>query len=112
MLIGELILLTLYGIWRAVFHPRENRAGAFALVAGLAAGGVSLFFVPDAWIDSWWIYVPVLVIVPMLVGFAADGVARLGKRRAESIGEEPFAGGPFLHGFAFAICFLIVRLAA
>jgi hypothetical protein len=112
MLIAELILLTLYGIWRSVFHPRENRAGAFALLGGLAAGGVSLFFVPDAWIDSWWLYIPILAIVPMLVGFAVDGVARLRKREAAKVGEERFAGGPFLHGFAFAICFLIVRLAA
>ena len=108
MLIGELILLALYGLWRAVFHPRENRAGALALVAGLAVGGVSLLFVPDAWIDSWWIYVPMLAIGPFLIGFAADGIARL--RRAHREGD--FASGPFLHGFAFAISFLIVRLAA
>ena len=112
MLIGEFLLLALYGIWRAVFHPRENRAGALALVAGLAVGGVSLLVVPDAWIDSWWIYVPMLAIVPFLVGFAVDGAARLRQSRAEKLGEERFAAGPFLHGFAFAICFLLVRLAA
>jgi hypothetical protein len=112
MLIGELILLALYGIWRSVFRPRENRAGVAALVAGLAAGGVSLLFVPDAWIDSWWLYVPMLAIVPFLVGFALDGIARLRRARAAKLSEEPFARGSFLHGFAFAVSYLIARLAA
>jgi hypothetical protein len=109
MLIGELILLTLYGLWRAVLRPRENRVGVLALVTGLVAGGVSLLFVPDAWVDSWWIYVPMLAIVPFLAGFAVDLVVRLVRNRKPA---EQYVSGPFLHGFAFAISFLIVRLAA
>jgi len=108
MLIGELIFLALFGLWRAVLRPRENRAGALALVAGLAIGGMSLLLVPDAWIESWWIYLLLLAVLPFLAGFVTDGISRL--RRAHRVGE--FASGPFLHGFAFVVSFLIVRLAA
>ena len=77
------------------------------LVFGAAAGGLTVWLVPDLFITAHWLRVVNLVLTPIAAGFIMQAIGSWRARRdKEVVRLESFA-----YGFCFALAMALVRYA-
>jgi hypothetical protein len=116
---GELLVqLVLEAIAELIGHsikepfrrPRPVRplfAAIGYLIFGAAAGGLSVWLVPDLFIKPGWLRVANLLLTPLAAGLIMEAIGSWRERKEkEVIRLETFA-----YGFCFAFAMAVVRYA-
>lgn len=117
--LGELVLQMVFEAIAELFghavkepfrRPRPVRpwlAAVGYLFFGAAAGGLTVWLVPELFIKSQWLRVANLVLTPMAAGLIMEAIGSwLERREKEVLRLESFA-----YGFCFAFAMAVVRYA-
>jgi hypothetical protein len=117
--LGELLLqLVLEALAELIGHsikapflrPRTVRPWLAAigyLIFGAAAGGLSVWLVPELFIKAPWLRVANLILTPLVAGLMMEAIGSWRDRREkELLGLDSFA-----YGFCFALAMAVVRFA-
>jgi sterol desaturase/sphingolipid hydroxylase (fatty acid hydroxylase superfamily) len=77
------------------------------LIFGAAAGGLTVWLVPDLFIKAAWLRVANLLLTPIAAGFIMEAIGSWRERRE----KEVLRLESFAYGFCFAFAMAVVRYA-
>lgn len=117
--LGELVLQVIFEALAELFghsvkapfrRPRPTQpwlAATGYLIFGAAAGGLTVWLVPELFIEAEWLRVANLVLTPVAAGLVMEAIGSWRARRErEVLRLESFA-----YGFCFAFGMAVVRYA-
>jgi hypothetical protein len=103
--IAELFGHSLKEPFRRPGPPRPWLAAIGYLIFGAIGGGISLWLLPDLFIESGWLRIANLLVTPLLSGLLMEAIGTWRRQRdKEVIRLESFA-----YGFCFAFSMALVR---
>lgn len=117
--LGELVLQVVFEAIAELFGhavkepfrcPRPVRpwlAASGYLIFGAAAGGLTVWLIPDLFIKAGWLRVANLVLTPLAAGLIMEAIGSWRERRE----KEVLRLESFTYGFCFAFAMAAVRYA-
>lgn len=117
--LGELVLQVVFEAIAEVFghavkepfrRPRPVRpwlAATGYLIFGAAAGGLTVWIVPELFIKAQWLRLANLMLTPLAAGFFMEAIGSWRERRE----KEVLRLESFAYGFCFAFAMAVVRFA-
>jgi sterol desaturase/sphingolipid hydroxylase (fatty acid hydroxylase superfamily) len=117
--LGELVLQVIFEALAELFghvvkepfrRPRPVRPWLAAigyLFFGAAAGGLTVWLVPELFIEAEWLRVANLVLTPLAAGLIMEAIGSWRERRE----KEVLRLESFAYGFCFAFAMAVVRFA-